>query len=77
MLDNNLRKRRGRPRRGDPATLGYDQIVAEAVRLIDAGGLESFSLRELARARRIPGRALLALPGRQERSLGGRGGRGP
>lgn len=50
MQEAEQRKRRGRPRRDEVVALDREQIVAEALRLIDERGLEAFSLRELARA---------------------------
>ncbi|WID94898.1 TetR family transcriptional regulator [Bosea vestrisii] len=50
MQEVEQRKRRGRPRRDEVVALDREQIVAEALRLIDERGLDAFSLRELARA---------------------------
>lgn len=50
MQEADQRKRRGRPRRDEEIALDKEQIVGTALRLIDERGLETFSLRELARA---------------------------
>lgn len=71
MQEAEQRKRRGRPRRDDVIALDREQIVAQALRLIDERGLEAFSLRELARALNVFPTALYwHMPGGRNAVLG-------